>query len=82
MQRTGASRLAHKQCEGQQRLVPADPFISNWGASIRDCYEICKDHNAEMQRPENSGAEYWNDFAVLYQAAAQQRAAAAGARKT
>lgn len=64
----------------QQRLVPADPFISNWGPSIRNCYEICKEHIAEMQKPENSGPEYWNDFAVLYHAATQQ-AAAAGRKK-
>lgn len=57
----------------QHRLVPADPFISNWGASIRNCYEICQEHIAEMQRHDNSGAEYWNNFAVLYHAAVAQQ---------
>ena len=65
----------------EQRLVPADPFTSHWGASIRDCYEICRRHIAEMQKPENSGSKYWKSFAVLYQAA-QQQAAADGVRRT
>jgi hypothetical protein len=50
----------------QQHLVPKEPFVSNWGPSIKDCYEVCKPHIAEMQKPENSGATYWNDFGELY----------------
>ena len=56
-----------------QRLVPGEPFISNWAASIKDCYEICKDHITEMQREENSGPRYWSNFGVLYDAVMKAR---------
>jgi len=45
----------------QQNLVPVEPFINNWGPSIRACYRICEPHIGEMQKPENAGSEYWND---------------------
>lgn len=50
----------------QQRLMPSDVFISNWGPSIKRCYEICQHHIAEMQKAENSGPHYWNDVKILY----------------
>ncbi|MDO8444843.1 MAG: hypothetical protein Q7T53_01855 [Deltaproteobacteria bacterium] len=50
----------------QQKLVPLEPFVSNWGPSIKGCFEICREHIAEMQKPENSGPHYWNDFNILY----------------
>jgi hypothetical protein len=50
----------------QQRLVPAEPFITNWGSSIKDCYEVSEPFITEMQKHENSGPHYWNDFAQLY----------------
>lgn len=50
----------------QQRLVPAEPFITNWGPSIKDSYETCQPFITEMQKIENSGPHYWNDFAQLY----------------
>lgn len=52
----------------QQSLVPAEPFITSWGPSIKDCYETCEPFITEMQKPENSGPHYWNDFAQLYAA--------------
>jgi hypothetical protein len=62
----------------QQKLVPQGPFISNWGPSIKDCYQICREHIAEMQKPENSGSGYWNDFVLLYQAVGQHETAQRG----
>ena len=58
----------------QQRLMPPDAFISNWGPSIKGCYEICQPHIAEMQKPENSGPHYWNDVKILYDEAVRQAA--------
>ena len=68
-----------------QKLVPPEPFISNWGPSICDCYEVCQPHISELQRPENSGSAYWNDFERLYERskaviAAQHPLAAGGGR--
>ena len=60
----------------RQGLVPPDPFIKNWGASIKDCYEICKDHITEMQKEENSGPLYWTNFVVLYNAVMTDRSVA------
>lgn len=52
-------------------LVPAKPFVENWGPSIRHCYEVTKPLIEEMQKPENSGPTYWNDFGWLYQQVVQ-----------
>jgi len=41
-------------------------FIDNWGPSIIKCYNILKPHIDEMQKPQNSGANYWNDIKLLY----------------
>ena len=56
-------------------LVPAEPFVDNWGPSIRDCHELLEPFIREMQRPEHSGPRYWNDFDWLYKEVltAQQR---------
>lgn len=43
-------------------LVPSQPFVENWGQSIRHCYEVTKALIDEMQKPENSGPTYWDDF--------------------
>jgi hypothetical protein len=51
----------------QEKLVPKEPFLRNWGPSIVDCFEILRPHILELQKPENSGPEYWDDFAQLYQ---------------
>ncbi len=48
-------------------LVPQEPFVDNWGSSIRHCYEITKPLIVELQKPENSGPTYWDDFGWLYQ---------------
>jgi hypothetical protein len=53
----------------QQELVPALPFLKNWGPSIMDCYRILEPHIIEMQKPHNSGPAYWDDFFTLYQRA-------------
>ena len=50
-------------------VVPAKPFIENWGPSIRDCYEVLRPYIKKMQQPENSGPEYWDDFDWVYQQA-------------
>jgi len=50
----------------RMRLVPPEPFVENWGPSIRHCYEVCKPLIEEMQKPENSGPTYWDDFGWLY----------------
>ena len=47
-------------------LVPSDIFIENWGPSIKKCYEILREHIVEMQKPDNSGPRYWDDFEKLY----------------
>ena len=39
----------------QERLVPAQPILRNWGPSIKDCFEILRPHIAEMQKTSNSG---------------------------
>lgn len=48
------------------KLVPAEPFLKNWAASIQDCYGILLPHVTEMQKTENSGPGYWDDFGQLY----------------
>jgi hypothetical protein len=48
-------------------LVPREPFVENWGPSIRHCFEVTKPFLEEMQRPENSGPTYWDDFGWLYE---------------
>jgi len=48
-------------------LVPPEPLVENWGPSIRHCYEVTKPLIVEMQKPENSGPTYWDDFGWLYQ---------------
>jgi hypothetical protein len=48
-------------------LVPREPFVENWGPSIRHCFEVTRPFIEEMQRPENSGPTYWDDFGWLYQ---------------
>jgi hypothetical protein len=50
-----------------QKLVTKEPFIKNWGPSIKDCYEILEDYIRYMQKPEKSSPEYWNDFKLLYE---------------
>ena len=47
-------------------MVPMAPFQENWGPSIRNCYETLEPYIREMQKPENSGPDYWNDFGWLY----------------
>jgi len=49
-----------------QQIVPAKPFISRWGASIADCYTICKPYITEMQKTEKAGPTYWHEFITLY----------------
>ncbi len=46
----------------ESKLVPAEPVIANWGPSIRHCHAILRDYISEMQKPENSGPEYWAVF--------------------
>jgi len=47
-------------------VVPPGPFVDNWGVSIRLCYQVTEPLIEEMQRPENCGPTYWDDFAWLY----------------
>lgn len=51
----------------REQLVPIEPFTDNWGPSIKDCYEVLLPYIREMQRPDRSGPDYWNDFGWLYQ---------------
>ncbi len=46
-------------------VVPEAPFISSWGPSIRDCYEVLKPFHSEMRSEKNSGSEYWKVFERL-----------------
>jgi len=46
-------------------LVPIRPIVETWGHSIRHCYEVATPLILEMQRPENSGSTYWDDFGWL-----------------
>ena len=47
----------------RQGLIPAAPFLENWGPSVKHCYEVLGDYLREMQK--NSGPHYWNDFVWL-----------------
>jgi hypothetical protein len=47
-------------------LVPSKPFVENWGPSIKKCYKILEPFISEMQKPQNAGPDYWNDFGDLY----------------
>jgi hypothetical protein len=53
-------------------LVPGEPFVENWGPSIRHCFEVTRAFIEEMQRPENSGPTYWDDFGWLYEEVQKQ----------
>lgn len=55
-------------------LVSREPFVENWGPSIRHCYEVTKPLVEEMQKPENSGPSYWDDFGWLNQQVVERRA--------
>ena len=48
-------------------LVESETFLDNWGPSIKHCYEVLREYVQEMQKPENSGPLYWNDFGWLYE---------------
>ncbi len=52
----------------KENLVNPDLFLDNWGPSIRHCFEVLKPHIEEMQKPNNSGPYYWDDFGKLYAA--------------
>jgi hypothetical protein len=49
----------------RHRLVPREPFVQNWGPSIRHCHEVLKDFIAEMRK--QSGPQYWGHFDWLYE---------------
>lgn len=51
----------------QQKVVENDSFLENWGPSIIKCYSILKDYIVNMQKDENSGPLYWNDFKILHE---------------
>lgn len=46
--------------------VPAKPITDNWAPSIRTCYEVVRPWIEEMQKPENAGPAYLDDFGWLY----------------
>jgi hypothetical protein len=48
-------------------LVPLEPIVDNWGPSIVLCYEILRPLIEEMQKPENAGPTYWDDYVWLYE---------------
>jgi hypothetical protein len=56
----------------KQKLAPSEPFVENWGPSIRDCYDILSDYVHHLQSPSNSGPGYWCNFQKLYLVAKQQ----------
>jgi hypothetical protein len=47
------------------KMVPSAPFLSNWGPSIRNCFEIVRPFHAEMRSIAHSGPEYWKVFGRL-----------------
>jgi len=47
-------------------LIPKNIIIENYGPSIINCYNILKPFIIDMQKPENSGSQYWNDIIELY----------------
>lgn len=47
-------------------VIPSEPFLENWGASIRRSFEILLPLIREMQKPENAGPNYWSTFEWLY----------------
>jgi hypothetical protein len=48
-------------------IVPRDLFLENWAPSVQYCFEVLKPYIEEMQKPENSGPKYWDDFVWLYE---------------
>ena len=48
-------------------IVHREVFLDNWGPSIEVCYEACKPLIEELQKPQNRGSGYWNDFVWLYE---------------
>jgi hypothetical protein len=55
-------------------LVPREPILESWGASLRLTYEILEPLIRDMQRSETVGAEYWKDFEWVYQQALEVEA--------
>lgn len=47
-------------------IVHREVFLDNWGPSIEVCYDTCKPLIEELQRSDNRGPAYWNDFVWLY----------------
>ena len=66
IQGVGILGLLGTLCVYYQQLR-TKPFVENWGPSIRHCYEVTKPLIQEMQKPENSGPTYWDDFIWLYE---------------
>ena len=60
----------------KQGLVPTEVITRNWGPSIRDCYNVCRDHLQAMQK--GSGSEYWSNFGDLYRVLPTTSATAIG----
>jgi hypothetical protein len=56
----------------REELVPIEPFIDNWGPSIKHCYEVLLPYIREMQHPDRSGPSYWDDFGWLYEKVAKK----------
>ena len=48
----------------RQGVVSREPFIQDWGLSIRHCYEVLRPYIAHMRK--NSGSDYWKDFDWVY----------------
>ena len=51
----------------QREVVAIEIVVSNWRASILDCYAIARP--LIKQRKEENGADYWQDFDWLYRKA-------------
>lgn len=49
----------------REKLVPPQPFVENWGASIADCHQILLPFIQKMQEATHSGPSYWNNFGWL-----------------
>ncbi len=48
-------------------LVESETFLDNWGPSIEHCFDVLREYIQEMQKPENSGPNYWDDFVWLHE---------------
>jgi hypothetical protein len=79
-------RAAHKVCANydilaillQRGIVDREPIIENWAPSILKCFDTLLPYVLELQRPERSGPDYWNEIPWLLEQCQMARGKHAG----